>query len=343
MRSLLQSAVETALLLSLVAGMLWKRGSRDSQQPLEAADIQFYYVTLLEIMPIFSTLSALDQSAANNIYPLQEFYDKTHLPSEAPWVIGDAALPDDWPSAGQIEFTGYSMRYADSQTLALEDISFTVRPGEKIGIVGRTGAGKSSLLQALFRIVEPEAGSIFVDGVNIHELGLHDLRARMSVVPQNPALFEGTLRSNLDPLSRHTDDEAWAAIKAAQIEGLAGVGLDMWIERGGRNLSAGQCQLICLCRALLQRRKILVLDEATANVDAATDQIIKAAVKQRFSSSTVLTIAHRVETVIDSDRILVMDEGRVAEFDTPESLLSRGSRFAELLAASQASSPAQEQ
>ncbi|KAJ2483694.1 hypothetical protein IWW56_000258 [Coemansia sp. RSA 2131] len=224
---------------------------------------------------------------------------------------------------------------------------------EKIGIVGRTGAGKSSLAQALMRMVEPAAGKIIIDGIDIATIGLHDLRSRISIIPQDPVLFEGTIRDNLDPMDEYTDDEVWASIHTTHIEGmlekptekyienprnadmgiwLEGIGLNKWIKHSGSNFSVGERQLISLCRALLWRRKILVLDEATANIDNKTDQLIQTVLRKEFKDCTILTIAHRLNTVIDCDRILVMDQGTVAEFDTPKNLLARDGPFTQLVA-----------
>ncbi|KAJ2541551.1 ABC transporter C member 13 [Coemansia sp. RSA 1853] len=224
---------------------------------------------------------------------------------------------------------------------------------EKIGIVGRTGAGKSSLAQAIMRMVEPAAGKIIIDGIDIATIGLHDLRSRISIIPQDPTLFEGTICDNLDPMDEYTDDDVWAAIRATHIEGLLekptekyieglydndmgvwveGIGLNKWIKYGGSNFSVGERQLISLCRALLWRRKILILDEATANIDNKTDQLIQTVLRDEFKDCTILTIAHRLNTVMDSDRILVMDQGTVAEFDTPKNLLARDGPFTQLVA-----------
>ncbi|KAJ2221768.1 hypothetical protein IW143_001695, partial [Coemansia sp. RSA 520] len=233
------------------------------------------------------------------------------------------------------------------------NLSFAVGSQEKIGIVGRTGAGKSSLVQAIMRMVEPAAGKIIIDGVDIATIGLHDLRLRISIIPQDPVLFEGAIRVNLDLINEYTDEEVWAAIRATHIEELLekptkkyiedpdddemgvwveGVGLDKWVEHGGNNFSVGERQLISLCRALLWKRKILVLDEATANIDNKTDQLIQTILRDEFKDCTILTIAHRLNTVMDSDRILVMDQGTVAEFDTPKNLLARGGPFTQLVA-----------
>ncbi|KAJ2878119.1 Multidrug resistance-associated protein 1 [Coemansia aciculifera] len=279
---------------------------------------------------------------------------------EQPRVIEGSRPLASWPETGKIEFRRYSMRYRFDLDLTLNDLRFVVRSKEKIGIVGRTGAGKSSLTYALMRLVEADSGSITIDGTDISTIGLYDLRSRISIIPQDPSLFEGTIRDNLDPTRQYTDDEVWAAINVCQIAGLLdkptgkyietpvtaddddndkkskgrwveGTGLDKWIEYSGSNFSVGQRQLVSLCRALLWRRKILVLDEATANIDSETDRIMQSVIGQEFKDCTVLTIAHRLNTIMDSDRILVMDEGNVAEFDTPANLLARDSHFSKLV------------
>ncbi|KAJ1957684.1 hypothetical protein EC988_000704 [Linderina pennispora] len=290
-----------------------------------------------------------------NIYGLlpylARYFIYTELPREAPDIIADSRPPPNWPAAGTIEFRDYGMRYRDDTNLVLQGLALRVRPQEKIGIVGRTGAGKSSLTHALLRLVEPAQGSIYIDGINISKIGLKDLRSAISIIPQDPSLFVGTIRENLDPMNEFTDDEVWSAIRKGQIEEMintptssydeekdedsgpwvAGVGLDKWVESGGKNFSVGQRQLISLCRALLWQRKILILDEATANVDLATDRAVQRIIRQEFAECTILTIAHRLNTVMDSDRILVMDQGKVAEFDSPANLLAQDSLFKSLV------------
>ncbi|KAJ2726243.1 hypothetical protein GGI07_000720 [Coemansia sp. Benny D115] len=281
------------------------------------------------------------------------------LEKEAPHVIESTQPPSSWPQRGEITFKDYSMRYRKELSLAVNDISFSVRGREKIGIVGRTGAGKSSLMYAMTRIVEPESGSIFIDGVDISTIGLNTLRSQISVVPQDPVLFEGTIRDNLDPKKEHTDEQIWEAIGKAKIEYLmetpaaeydpekhnlnkdigtcvgpwiARTGLEKWVLPEGKNFSVGQRQLISLCRAILWRRPILILDEATANIDTLTDKIMQTVVRSEFKNHTVLTIAHRLNTIMDSDRILVVSNAKVVEFDTPKNLLARkDSQLSELV------------
>ncbi|KAJ2724215.1 ATPase-like protein [Coemansia sp. Benny D115] len=254
-----------------------------------------------------------------------------------------------------VEFIDYGMKYRSDLPLVLQGLSFATRANEKIGIVGRTGAGKSSLTYALMRMVEAEGGKLVIDGIDVSSLGLNDLRSKISIIPQDPVLFEGTIRDNLDPAGEYTDDEVWEAINGVKIAGLLdkptrdfiddpdetssksgpwveGVGLNKWVDENGMNFSVGQRQLLNLCRALLWRRKIVVLDEATANVDSETDQIMQEVIREAFKDCTVLTIAHRLNTIMDSDRIIVIDQGQVAEFDTPQNLLAnKDSHFTKLV------------
>jgi ABC-type multidrug transport system fused ATPase/permease subunit len=254
------------------------------------------------------------------------------LPSEAPHELPDRKPLTDWPSAGEVEFCEYSMRYRPELDLVLKDISLTIKPKEKVGIVGRTGAGKSSLLLALFRIIEASSGKILIDGVDISSIGLHDLRSVISIVPQSPDMFEGTLRENIDPVGEHQDADIWAALEHAHLKAYVDSlpeGLDAPVQEGGLSLSAGQRQLLCFARALLRKSKVLVLDEATSAVDLDTDRAIQEIIRGPiFHDVTILTIAHRLNTIIESDRVLVLDQGCVAEYDAPEVLLAdKTSRF----------------
>uniref|UniRef100_H2Z8F8 Multidrug resistance-associated protein 1 n=1 Tax=Ciona savignyi TaxID=51511 RepID=H2Z8F8_CIOSA len=230
----------------------------------------------------------------------------------------------DWPSVGEIKFEDYSTRYRSELDLVVKNINADIKGGEKIGIVGRTGAGKSSLTLALFRIIESVEGCITIDGLNISKIGLQDLRSKLSIIPQDPVLFSGTLRMNLDPFDSYTDEELWNALKHSHLKDFV-LGLTLKLEHevseGGENLSVGQRQLVCLARALLRKSKILVLDEATAAVDLETDDLIQATIRVQFEDCTTFTIAHRLNTIMDSTRVLVLDAGKVAEFDSPINLL----------------------
>lgn len=232
--------------------------------------------------------------------------------------------PDNWPSKGALKLESVNLRYSDDGDFVLRNLSVSIQAGEKIGIVGRTGAGKSSIVQALFRLAHVE-GTIEIDGINTESLGLHALRSKISIIPQDPVLFAGTLRSNLDPFGHQPDQELWQALESVQLKNMAKkmlvAGLDSKISDGGTNFSMGQRQLICLARAILCNNRILVLDEATANVDPETDQLIQSTIRSRFVDCTVLTIAHRLNTVMDSDRVMVMDSGKCVEFGNPSDLL----------------------
>ncbi|KAL2916409.1 hypothetical protein HK105_204165 [Polyrhizophydium stewartii] len=240
--------------------------------------------------------------------------------------ITDVRPPAGWPAKGEIEFKDVSMRYAPDLPLVLKSVSFSIRNKEKIGVVGRTGSGKSSLMQVLFRMVEPASGAIVVDGITTSELGLKDLRSGLGIIPQDPVLFSGTFRRNLDPFGEHTDAELWDALERANIKAKvaeSNSGLDGEVQENGENLSVGQRQLVCLARAMLKKPRVLVMDEATANVDYETDAIIQKCLRQDFGDSTVLTIAHRLNTIADYDRVMVLSAGEIVEFDTPQALVAK--------------------
>ncbi|EIN06055.1 multidrug resistance-associated ABC transporter [Punctularia strigosozonata HHB-11173 SS5] len=260
-----------------------------------------------------------------NIVSVERILHYCGLESEAPEEIPETKPPFEWPIRGEVAFRDYSLRYRPDLDCALKNITLTTKPAEKIGICGRTGAGKSTLLLALFRILEPATGTIYIDGVDITKQGLHDLRSAISIVPQSPDLFEGTMRENVDPTGAHSDDEIWTALSQAHlkeyISSLPG-GLDAPVSEGGSSLSSGQRQLLCFARALLRKTKILVLDEATSAVDLETDQAIQEIIRgPQFADVTMFIIAHRLNTIMHSDRVLVLDQGKIAEFDSPKVLL----------------------
>jgi len=253
---------------------------------------------------------------------VERIVEYMNLDSEAP-AETDTKPKDDWPPRGQIEFDSMSFTYHKGLPDVLHHISCTIKPTEKIGVVGRTGAGKSSLLSTLFRLAEPR-GRIEIDGINIRELGLRDLRCKLSIIPQEPVLFSGPMRRNLDPLGEREDAELWNVLEEVQlkqaVEELPNK-LDQELAESGSNFSVGQRQLVCLARAILRHSRILVIDEATANVDQRTDSLIQATIREKFKKCTVLTIAHRLHTIMDSDRVMVLDAGRLKEFDAPYVLL----------------------
>jgi ABC-type multidrug transport system fused ATPase/permease subunit len=241
----------------------------------------------------------------------------SEMPVEAALKSEDQYCPPrDWPDAGQVSFEHVSLRYRPGLPRVLRDLTFIVHPKEKIGVVGRTGAGKSSLIVALMRLTELDAGKIVIDGVDISKIGLHDLRGRIAIIPQDPVLFSGTVRSNLDPFDQFSDDQIWTSIKRASLSN-AVTALDEKVEEKGTNFSVGERQLLCIARALLKRSKLILMDEATASIDTETDRKIQKSIHEEFKDCTCLTIAHRLNTILDADRILVMEKGTVAEFGTP--------------------------
>ncbi|KAF9054330.1 multidrug resistance-associated ABC transporter [Panaeolus papilionaceus] len=275
-----------------------------------------------------SSLNWVVRSASEveqNIVSVERILHQTQVTPEAPKEIPETKPEGEWPSHGKIVFSHYSTRYRPELDLVLRDISLSINAREKVGICGRTGAGKSSLLLALFRIIEPASGTILIDGVDITKIGLQDLRSGLSIVPQSPDLFEGTLRENIDPVGEYSDNDIWVALDQVHlksyVEELEGK-LDTPVREGGSSLSSGQRQLLCFARALLKKSKVLVLDEATSAVDLDTDKAIQEITKgPAFADVTILTIAHRLNTIVNSDRVLVMDAGKVAEWDSPTALL----------------------
>ncbi|XP_068157078.1 ATP-binding cassette sub-family C member 4 [Drosophila tropicalis] len=229
--------------------------------------------------------------------------------------------PPQWPTHGQVELRDMSCRYDPNGSPVLKHLSLTIEPGWKVGIVGRTGAGKSSLIGVLFRLAHIEGG-VYIDGIETGSISLETLRTRISIIPQDPVLFSASIRYNLDPFERYSDAELWKALEDVELRGSI-PGLDFMVTERGSNFSVGQRQLLCLARAILRNNKVLVLDEATANVDPQTDALIQRTIRVKFKQCTVLTVAHRLHTVMDSDRIIVMDAGYAVEFDVPHLLLKK--------------------
>uniref|UniRef100_A0A8U7P8R6 ABC-type glutathione-S-conjugate transporter n=1 Tax=Corvus moneduloides TaxID=1196302 RepID=A0A8U7P8R6_CORMO len=270
----------------------------------------------------------------NNIVSVERVREYLRTPKEAPWTLNGKLQGQVWLTEGRIEFKNYSLCYRPGLELALRHISVTINGHEKIGITGRTGAGKSTLAVGLLRLVEAAEGAILIDGQDIAQLGLHNLRSKITVVPQDPVLFSGSLRMNLDPLNQYTDADIWTALELTQLKNFVAdlpEQLEYKCTDQGENLSTGQKQLVCLARALLRKATILVLDEATAAVDVETDVQIQSMLRTEFRDSTVLTITHRVNTLLDCDRILVLENGRIAEFDTPEHLIAQKGLFYRLM------------
>ncbi|KAI8490169.1 Multidrug resistance-associated protein 5 [Branchiostoma belcheri] len=279
-------------------------------------------MSMLKILPHFSTKEGVLPS---------------NLEQEAPEHIKESDPAESWPDQGVVQFDRYQMRYRESLPLVLKDVQCNIRPRESVGIVGRTGSGKSSLGVALFRLVEPTDGTILIDGVDICKIGLQSLRSKLSIIPQDPVLFVGTVRYNLDPFNQYKDPDLWRALERTYMKDAIS-GLEKQLEapvvENGENFSVGERQLICMARALLRNSKIILLDEATAAIDSETDSLIQKTIHEAFTDCTMLTIAHRLNTVLNSDRIMVMEDGKLVEFDTPAVLMSDpNSRFSAMMAA----------
>ncbi|RVW39450.1 ABC transporter C family member 2 [Vitis vinifera] len=372
------------LMIWLTATFAVMQNERAENQQAFASTMGLLLSYALNITSLLTGVLRLASLAENSLNSVERVGSYIELPSEAPLVIESNRPPPAWPSSGSIKFEDVVLRYRPELPPVLHGLSFTISPSDKVGIVGRTGAGKSSMLNALFRIVELERGRILIDDCDISKFGLRDLRKVLGIIPQSPVLFsvykvgnsdwltqvmeyndlekdeistilivflgysqgmgvgelgmppgmggamvvlycEGTVRFNLDPFNEHNDADLWEALERAHLKDVIrrnSLGLDAEVSEAGENFSVGQRQLLSLARALLRRSKILVLDEATAAVDVRTDALIQKTIREEFKSCTMLIIAHRLNTIIDCDRVLLLDAGRVLEYDTPEELLS---------------------
>lgn len=306
--------------------------SRFDVQPSTAGLVLSYILSIVQIIQF--TVRQLAEVENAMVSTERLHYYGTALDEEPPLHLKD--VPDSWPQKGEIAFNDVQMRYRQGLPLVLQGLNMTVAGGERIGVVGRTGAGKSSIMSTLFRLVELSGGSISIDGVNIATVGLKDLRTRLAIIPQDPTLFHGTIRSNLDPFNEHTDLELWSALRQSDLVGPdenlddkthGRIHLDGIVEEEGLNFSLGQRQLMALARALVRGSQIIVCDEATSSVDMETDQKIQRTIQLGFKGKTLLCIAHRLKTIINYDRICVMDQGRIAELDTPLRLWEQGGIF----------------
>ncbi|KAH9796195.1 ABC transporter C family member 2 [Citrus sinensis] len=314
------------IMIWLIATFAVMQNGRAENQVAFASTMGLLLSYTLNITNLLSGVLRQASRAENSLNAVERVGTYIDLPSEAPGMVESNRPPPAWPSSGSIKFEDVVLRYRPELPPVLHGLSFTVSPSEKVGIVGRTGAGKSSMLNALFRIVELERGEISIDGCDVSKFGLTDLRKVLSIIPQSPVLFSGTVRFNLDPFNEHTDADLWEALERAHLKDVIrknSFGLAAEVSEGGENFSVGQRQLLSLARALLRRSKILVLDEATAAVDVRTDALIQRTIREEFKSCSMLIIAHRLNTIIDCDRILVLDAGQVLEHDTPEALLLR--------------------
>ncbi|GMG40236.1 unnamed protein product [Ambrosiozyma monospora] len=292
----------------------------------------------LQITQSLNWIVRMTVDIESNIVSVERVVEYSKLTPEAPSIIEDKRPSTKWPFNGVINFKNYSTRYRPELDLVLKNINLSIAQKEKIGIVGRTGAGKSSLTLAIFRIIEAANGNITIDEVDTSSIGLYDLRSKLSIIPQDSQIFEGTVRSNLDPTKQYSDEQLLHALELSHLKNhilkmyeefadkteLSNNPLNVKLSEGGSNLSVGQRQLMCLARALIKENsKILILDEATANVDIETDAIVQNTIRGAFKERTILTIAHRLNTIIDSDKIIVLEKGEVAEFDTPANLLKK--------------------
>ena len=262
--------------------------------------------------------------AENNMTSVERVLTYAQLDSEPGYNTTNHA-PRGWPEKGSVTFKDVALCYYQGGPTVLNGISFSVLPGEKIGIVGRTGAGKSSLFSCLLRLPPNTAGAITIDGINVEKLNVQEARSAIAVIPQHPFLFNDTLRRNLDPSEKFADDDLWRMLEKVElktkVEQRPGQ-LYCHVTEHGANVSVGERQLICFARALLFGRKIILMDEATSSVDSQTDELIRRIIDREMHQCTVMTIAHRLSAVMEYDRIMVLDEGKVIEMDSPNVLLS---------------------
>ncbi|KFA61277.1 hypothetical protein S40285_05521 [Stachybotrys chlorohalonatus IBT 40285] len=308
--------------------------SRFSVNPSIGGLVLSYILAIVQMIQFGVRQLAEVENGMNAVERIR--YYGNELEEEAP--LHTVEVRKSWPEKGEIIFDNVEMRYRANLPLVLQGLSIHVQGGERIGIVGRTGAGKSSIMSTLFRLVEITGGSITIDGVNISTIGLHDLRSRLAIIPQDPTLFKGTVRSNLDPFNEHTDLELWSALRQADLipadavmtdrtTDPSRIHLDSIVEEDGLNFSLGQRQLMALARALIRGSQIIVCDEATSSVDMETDNKIQNTIVTGFKGKTLLCIAHRLRTIIGYDRICVMDAGSIAELGTPLELWKQGGIF----------------
>ncbi len=304
--------------------------SRFNVNPSIAGLVLSYVLVLVQMLQFTVRQLAEMENGMNSTERLH--YYGTQLEKEAP-LKTDVQVPPSWPEKGEIVFDNVEMRYRPNLPLVLDGLNLHVAGGERIGIVGRTGAGKSSIMSTLFRLVELSSGSIVIDDLDISKIGLHDLRSRLAIIPQDPTLFRGTIRSNLDPFNEHDDHALWDALRQADLvssdeETTKGrITLDGIVDEEGLNFSLGQRQLMALARALVRNAQIIICDEATSSVDMETDEKIQRTMARAFKGRTLLCIAHRLRTIVGYDRIVVMDRGKIVELDSPRNLYDQGGIF----------------
>lgn len=306
--------------------------SRFDVMPSIAGLVLSYILSIVQMIQ-FSIRQLAEVEAGMNATERLHYYGSS-LEEEAP--LHTISVRESWPETGEITFKNVFVRYRPGLPLIISNFSIQIRSGERIGIVGRTGAGKSSILLTLFRLVEISGGSITIDDIDISVIGLHELRSRLAIIPQDPTLFKGTIRSNLDPFSKHTDFELWSALRQSNLVSSTAkindksherIHLDSVVEDEGSNFSLGQRQLMALARALMRGSRIIVCDEATSSIDMETDLKIQNTMATAFKGKTLLCIAHRLKSIIKYDRICVMDKGSILELDTPRKLWMSGGLF----------------
>lgn len=292
--------------------------------PISAGMAGFVMSYALQVTDTFRNMVRMSAEVEANLVSVERCVEYWHLPTEEDEDALFIEPSADWPGEGRVQLNNYSTRYAKNLDLVLKHINLSINSGEKVGVVGRTGAGKSSLVLAIFRMIPPVEGTIEIDSIPTEKLRLFDLRHNLSIIPQDAHLFEGSVRDNLDPFGEHQEAQLWKVLEHSNLRPVIeqlGDGLDSKVSEGGSNFSVGQRQLMCLARALLNPSKVLMLDEATAAVDIQTDKIIQTTIRREFKDRTIITIAHRLDTVMDSDRILALDHGEVREFDSPANLM----------------------
>jgi ABC-type multidrug transport system fused ATPase/permease subunit len=321
----LDAIVVAMLLISSFGAVI----AKENGSPVDPKLLAVGMLYVIQLSGLFQWCVRQSCEVENLMTSVERVLGFTNLPAE-PALHGptDMTARPDWPEHGEVVATDLQCSYRSDLEPVIKGISFRLKPGKRCGVVGRTGAGKSTLVAAFLRLVDTTAGKIEIDGIDVSQVGLHDLRPRMSVIPQTPFLFSGSLRHNLDPFMQFTDEQIWAAIDASGsitrlvVERLGG-GLEGFVEDNGSNFSVGERQLLCLARAVLSRNKIIIMDEATANLDNETDAAVQDAIRTTFSESTVIIIAHRLQTIMDCEQVVVMKGGHIAETGHPHELLSK--------------------
>jgi ATP-binding cassette, subfamily C (CFTR/MRP), member 4 len=322
------------LLMSLVSFLAVLFQEQDWFQ-IDPAILGLSISLLLQLAGLFQWCIRQSAEVVNQFVSIERVLEFGELEPEAPLELETDRNLGDWPSQGEIDVQNLAVRYRPALPRALDGATFKILKGSRIGVVGRTGSGKSTVVQTLFRLLEAEQGSIAIDGVDVSTVGLHSLRTNISVIPQSPTLFSGcSVRENLDLFGIHSDEDIKKALEDAHLADVMAdlpEGFNSTVSEGGSNFSVGQRQLLCLARAILSKNKILVLDEATANIDRRTDQLLHESLHESFHDATIIAVAHRLDTVIDHDMILVLGKGRVLEYDTPANLIRSGGMFAKMV------------